>query len=160
MKQSEVETEPQGPEQKRPQKSHLFTVLLFVVVALVLLGAFTLIERKSQDQALAKETETLSVPTVAGGFVYVGAQGPLGGGTGGNGNVVGQTISVWPEGGEVVGSWGGSMNLPEGGEFVFENVTPGKYFISDNPGARFQKHFQATLIEVKAGETVEVELKK
>ena len=34
-------------------------------MALVLLGAFTLIERKSQDQALAKETETLAIPTVA-----------------------------------------------------------------------------------------------
>lgn len=80
--------------------------------------------------------------------------------TGGNANVTGQTISVWPEGGEVVGSWGGSMNLPEGGAFVFEEVPPGKYFISDNPGAKFQKNSQSTLIEVKAGETVEVELKK
>jgi RND family efflux transporter MFP subunit len=64
MNQSDVEFEDQE-RQIRPQKSHLFTVLLFVVVALVLLGAFTLIERKSQDQALAKETETLAIPSVA-----------------------------------------------------------------------------------------------
>ena len=70
------------------------------------------------------------------------------------------TVSVWPEGGEVVGSWGGSMNLSEGGTFLFENVPPGKYFISDDPGAKYQKNGKPMLIEVKAGEAVEVELKK
>jgi RND family efflux transporter MFP subunit len=65
MKQSEVELEDQEQGKNRPQKSHLFTILFFVVVALILLGAFTLVERKSQDQALAKETETLAIPTVA-----------------------------------------------------------------------------------------------
>ena len=70
------------------------------------------------------------------------------------------SVSVWPQGGEVVGSWGGSMNLLEGGAFLFENVTPGKYFISEDPAAKFQKNGKSTAIEVKAGETVEVELKK
>ena len=36
-----------------------------VVIVLVLLGAFTLFQRRSQYQALAKETETLAIPTVA-----------------------------------------------------------------------------------------------
>ena len=70
------------------------------------------------------------------------------------------SVSVWPQGGEVVGSWGGTMDLLEGGTFLFENVTPGKYFISDDPAAKFQKNGKTTAIEVKAGETVEVELKK
>ena len=65
MSQSDVEFDSQTQEPVRPKKSHLFTFLFFAVVVLILLGAFTLIERKSQDQALAKETETLAVPTVA-----------------------------------------------------------------------------------------------
>src|SRR5579863_2678627 len=65
MKHSDLETESQSPEQGRPKKSHLFTVLFFAALVLVLLGGFTLLERKSQDQALAKETETLAIPTVA-----------------------------------------------------------------------------------------------
>ncbi len=77
-----------------------------------------------------------------------------------NGKPADGTVSVWPEGGEVVGSWGGSMNLQEGGTFIFETVPPGKYFISDDAGAKYQKNGKSTLIEVKAGEAVEVELKK
>jgi RND family efflux transporter MFP subunit len=56
---SEPETQP------RPRKSRLFTALFVAVIALVVVGAFTLLERRSQYQALAKETETLAVPTVA-----------------------------------------------------------------------------------------------
>src|SRR6201984_1148902 len=48
-------------QQPRPRKSRLFGILFFVVV----LGAFPLLQRRSQYQALAKETETLAVPTVA-----------------------------------------------------------------------------------------------
>jgi RND family efflux transporter MFP subunit len=49
----------------RPQKSRIFVLFFFLVVALVVVGAFTLFERRSQYQALAKETETLAVPTVS-----------------------------------------------------------------------------------------------
>jgi RND family efflux transporter MFP subunit len=49
----------------QPRKSRLFGLLFIVVVILVLLGAFTLFQRRSQYQALAKETEALAVPTVA-----------------------------------------------------------------------------------------------
>jgi RND family efflux transporter MFP subunit len=53
-------------EQRRPEKrSRLFTYLIGVVVVLVVLGVFTLLQRRSQYQALAKETETLAIPTVA-----------------------------------------------------------------------------------------------
>src|SRR5579863_907715 len=51
--------------QSRPRKSKLFTALVFAVIALVIVGVFTLLQRRSQYQALAKETETLAVPTVA-----------------------------------------------------------------------------------------------
>jgi RND family efflux transporter MFP subunit len=49
----------------RPQKSRIFVLFLFLVVALVVIGAFTLLERRAQYQALAKETETLAIPTVS-----------------------------------------------------------------------------------------------
>ena len=56
------------PEQEQPRiekRSQLFTYLIGVVVVLVILGAFTLFQRRSQYQALAKETETLAIPTVS-----------------------------------------------------------------------------------------------
>ena len=56
---TELDTSPQ------PQKSRLFGLLFIAVIILVVLGAFTLFQRRSQYQALAKDTETLAVPTVA-----------------------------------------------------------------------------------------------
>ncbi len=48
-----------------PQKSSLFLVLFVVVIALVVTGAILLLQRRTQFQALAKNTEALAVPTVA-----------------------------------------------------------------------------------------------
>jgi RND family efflux transporter MFP subunit len=56
---TELDTPPQ------PHKSRLFGLLFIAVIILVVLGAFTLFQRRSQYQALAEETETLAVPTVA-----------------------------------------------------------------------------------------------
>jgi RND family efflux transporter MFP subunit len=52
-------------ETKPRRKSRIFVLLFFIVVALVVVGAFTLIQRRSQYRALAKETETLAIPTVS-----------------------------------------------------------------------------------------------
>src|SRR5215471_20326705 len=43
----------------------IFTFLFFFVIVLVVFGGFTLFQRRAQYQALAKETETLAIPTVA-----------------------------------------------------------------------------------------------
>lgn len=51
------------PSQKK--KSRLFMILAITVLILILFGGFTLIQRHSQYQALAEETEALSVPAVA-----------------------------------------------------------------------------------------------
>jgi len=51
--------------QPQPGRSRLFGILAVVVLVLVILGAFTLVQRHSQYQALAKETEVRAVPTVA-----------------------------------------------------------------------------------------------
>ena len=52
-------------EQAKAKRSPIFTILFAVVIVLVILGAFTLFQRRNQYQALAKETETLAIPTVA-----------------------------------------------------------------------------------------------
>lgn len=52
-------------QQARPTKSRLFLTLLIVALVLVVLGGLTLLQRRSQFDALAKETETLSIPTVS-----------------------------------------------------------------------------------------------
>jgi len=53
-------------QENRPQgRSRIFVLLFLIVVVLVVVGAFTLIERRSQYRALAKETETLAIPTVS-----------------------------------------------------------------------------------------------
>jgi multidrug efflux pump subunit AcrA (membrane-fusion protein) len=63
----------QGPSRNRPgnqgtaeehPRSRLFLVLVVLVVLLVVAGVFTLLQRRSQYEALAKETETRAVPTV------------------------------------------------------------------------------------------------
>ncbi len=57
--------DPVDQEQKRGKSSHVFTILFVIVIVLVILGAVTLFQRRAQYQALAKETETLAIPTVA-----------------------------------------------------------------------------------------------
>jgi RND family efflux transporter MFP subunit len=54
-----------GHGENTPQKRSLFLVFLVIVVGLVVLGALVMFQRRSQFQALAQDTETLSVPTVA-----------------------------------------------------------------------------------------------
>lgn len=47
------------------KKSKLFFVFFLVVVVLVIFGVVVMLQRRSQFEALAKNTETLAVPTVA-----------------------------------------------------------------------------------------------
>jgi len=49
----------------RPRRSRVFLLFLFIAVVLVIVGAFTLLQRRTQYHALAKETETLAIPTVS-----------------------------------------------------------------------------------------------
>ncbi|HVO56175.1 MAG TPA: efflux RND transporter periplasmic adaptor subunit [Dongiaceae bacterium] len=52
-------------DRPKGKRSGLFPVLFLLVVVLVIAGLFTMMQRRSQYRALAKETETLAVPTVA-----------------------------------------------------------------------------------------------
>src|SRR6202158_3313770 len=47
------------------KKSRLFLFLVGIAVVLVIVGIFTLLQRREQYNALAEETENLAVPTVA-----------------------------------------------------------------------------------------------
>jgi RND family efflux transporter MFP subunit len=60
---STMEPEQRGQQPKRG--TGLFKFLIVVVIILVIFGAFTLFQRRSQYQALAKNTEALAIPTVA-----------------------------------------------------------------------------------------------
>jgi len=65
MMEAGVQMDPVDKEQTRGKGSRVFTILFLVVIVLVVLGAVTLFQRRSQYQALAKETETRAIPTVA-----------------------------------------------------------------------------------------------
>jgi RND family efflux transporter MFP subunit len=62
---SELEPQQQPAQQTPPKRSHLFMLLLAVAAALIVVGLFTLFQRRSQYDALAKETEKLAIPTVS-----------------------------------------------------------------------------------------------
>jgi RND family efflux transporter MFP subunit len=59
-----VEMNSHGDSQNSGKGSGLFKVLLAVVLLLVILGAATLLQRRSEYRTLAKETETLAIQTV------------------------------------------------------------------------------------------------
>jgi RND family efflux transporter MFP subunit len=62
----QVREQPRAQQSPRkPERSHLFLVLVVVAVLLLVVGGVTLLMRRSQYKALAKETETLAVPTVS-----------------------------------------------------------------------------------------------
>ena len=57
--------ESEHQEHSHKKGGRLFLILFLAVIVLVVLGAFTLFQRRAQYQALAKETEALAIPTVA-----------------------------------------------------------------------------------------------
>ncbi len=65
MMEGGVQMEPVDQERPRGKGSRVFAILFVIVMAMVVLGAITLFQRRSQYQALAKETEALAIPTVA-----------------------------------------------------------------------------------------------
>src|SRR5467141_5109552 len=56
---------PEGAQHGAEKKSRLFLFLVGIAVVLVIIGIFTLLQRREQYNALAKETEKLAIPTVA-----------------------------------------------------------------------------------------------
>jgi len=69
-------------------------------------------------------------------------------------------VEMQPEGGNVVGSYGGSATLPESNDYDFQNVPAGKYvfFGRPNPGSANQETDHVA-VELRGGETTTVTLK-
>jgi len=65
MKEGGSQMEPEQGGQRPAKGAGLFKFLIAGVIVLVILGAFTLFQRRAQYHALAEETETLAIPTVA-----------------------------------------------------------------------------------------------
>ena len=79
--------------------------------------------------------------------------------TGGGKNLGEVNVSVEPQGGPKIGTWGGSMRVKADGTFQFDNVPPGTYVITTGffiPGQAPDAN--AKTINVSAGQTVTVEL--
>jgi RND family efflux transporter MFP subunit len=55
----------EGAHQGNEKKSRVFLFLVGIALVLVIIGIFTLLQRREQYNALAKETEKIAVPTVA-----------------------------------------------------------------------------------------------
>lgn len=65
MKEGGEQMEPEQGGQQPAKSNGLFKFLIGGVIVLVILGAFTLFQRRAQYHALAEETEALAIPTVA-----------------------------------------------------------------------------------------------
>lgn len=65
MKEGGFQMEPEQGGRQPAKSNRLFTFLIGAAIVLVVLGAFTLFQRRAQYHALAETTEALAIPTVA-----------------------------------------------------------------------------------------------
>ncbi len=65
MTESAAQMEPDNGDPSPQPKSRLFVLLVGMVIVLLVVGALTLLQRRSQYKALASETEKLAIPTVS-----------------------------------------------------------------------------------------------
>jgi hypothetical protein len=72
----------------------------------------------------------------------------------------GYVVQIEPEGGSVVGSWGGSGNIDAKDQISFKGMPPGKYTLKGrpNPGSDNQET-EAVTVEIKGGDDAKVTLK-
>jgi hypothetical protein len=69
-------------------------------------------------------------------------------------------VSLTPEGGDVIESYGGSGNIDARNQMTFEVVPPGRYVLRGrpNPGSDAEETGPVT-VDLKGGQAVEVTLK-
>ena len=71
----------------------------------------------------------------------------------------GYLVEITPEGGNKVGSRGGSGNINELSQIEFKEVPPGKYHLKGRPNPGSEREESATVtVDLKGGETVEVKI--
>lgn len=71
----------------------------------------------------------------------------------------GYIVKLEPEGGEVVGSYGGSGQINDKNQIAFDNVPPARYVLrgQPNPGSANQQTKPVT-VDLKGGQTAEIKL--
>ena len=68
-------------------------------------------------------------------------------------------VEIAPEGGNVVGSWGGSANIDAGNQFMFRDVPPGRYVIKGRPNpSSANQESEPVTIEIKGGQASRITL--
>ena len=72
----------------------------------------------------------------------------------------GYIVQLTPEGGDAVGTYGGSGNIDAKNQMTFNDVPPGKYFVvgHPNPSTGDQKT-KPLAVDLKGGHTAEITLK-
>jgi hypothetical protein len=71
----------------------------------------------------------------------------------------GYIVSIEPEGGAAIGTWGGSSNLDPANQVIFSDVPPGRYVIQGRPNpSNGQDQTKPLTIELVGGKTTEVTL--
>jgi hypothetical protein len=68
-------------------------------------------------------------------------------------------VEIEPEGGNVVGSWGGSSRTDEKNQVTFSDVPPGRYFIWGHPNPSSDTELSKRVaVDLKGGATEEIKL--
>jgi hypothetical protein len=71
----------------------------------------------------------------------------------------GYMVHIEPEGGQVVGKYGGSGDINAKNQMTFENVPPGRYVVRGRPNpGNDQQQTESVTVDLKGGKTVEVKL--
>jgi hypothetical protein len=72
----------------------------------------------------------------------------------------GYNVEIVPDGGAVIGSYGGSGNIDARNQMTFKDVPPGRYTLTGqpNPGSPDQKSDPVT-VDLKGGQTTEITLR-
>jgi hypothetical protein len=69
-------------------------------------------------------------------------------------------VNLEPEGGNVVGSWGGSAQIDEKNQYTFAEVPPGRYVVDGHPNPTTeQQRTEKIAVELKGGMSTDVTLK-
>jgi hypothetical protein len=72
----------------------------------------------------------------------------------------GYIVAIEPEGGNAVGTYGGSGNIDKKNQMFFQTVPPGKYILTGHPNPSSEnENTEPVTVELKGGESLEVKLK-
>jgi hypothetical protein len=71
----------------------------------------------------------------------------------------GYIVEIAPEGGNAIGTWGGSGNIDAGNQIMFRDVPPGRYVIKGRPNPSSENQVSNPVtIEIKGGQASRITL--